>query len=283
MLTCRAILLLVCAACAWSGTVYTFEPSLYSGGSTSSIGTAPTLGGQDGWYDGGSQQNPVSGRVLIYPNNGTLPTAPGGGTQFVAMIGPNASTEHSATFAGASAWAITYDVLIHSFSSQSPIGSFFMFSPGAWQLHAYAAWDYPASGPNTWSAMFDVHHANGSSWMNQDAGTGFHGLQKDHWYQEQIVFNTTSNQILSVSLTDPGDPSAGGTYNPAGWYFAGGASGTFNVSGIGLYSIGEDALLFDNISLDAAPEPATWALLLPGAAALCCLRNRRRTAPARNR
>ena len=260
----RVVLLLVCAACAWSsGTVFTFENPPYAG---SRGGTA--LDGQDGWHVGGAGANSVTGVVLTYTGNG-IPAAPGGGAQFVGMIGPHAGDTHSATFTDASEWAITFYVLAHNFDTgnQYPIGDFFMFNNvTGFEFRAIYGWDPVTGGnPNTWSALFDYHDLSGNPIFGADTGVaGFHGLQTDHWYQEQIVFSTTSNSILSVSLDDPGNPSAHATYDPTGWYFSGVASGPFSVNGIGLYGGGatfENGLAFDNISLDAVPEPATLFLM----------------------
>jgi MYXO-CTERM domain-containing protein len=98
----------------------------------------------------------------------------------------------------------------------------------------------------------------------------------NQWYQEQIVFDTATNRILSVAIGDPANPSAAATYDPSGWYLYGGASAPFSVGGLGVFAYG--TLAFDNISLDPVPtpEPASWGLGLAGAAALGCLRARRR-------
>jgi MYXO-CTERM domain-containing protein len=203
---------------------------------------------------------------------GTISQAPpDGGAQFIGLIGPNVEDEHSATFAGGSVWAITFDVFVHSFNGSQTAGSFYLFGGGNYQLHAFP--NMGAAG--TWNAKFDVFSNTGAQINGADPGAGFDGLQMDHWYQEQIVFSTTSNQILSVSMDDPSNPGANATYDPTGWYFRGGASGPFSVAGLGVYAIG--TLGFDNISLEeTAPEPASWALCLLGAAALWRLRDGRR-------
>jgi hypothetical protein len=257
----RAILLLLSAACAWGGVVYTFEPPTYAGSPPGSGGTGGTpLGGQNGWITPSGY-----GNAMVYTYLGTGLSVPsGGGSQFVAVM-PNDEDEIGVSFAGSSEWAITFDVLVHSFSgSYFSAGSFYLYTPGVgYQLHAF-----PAVGtPGTWNAVYDVFNPDGSPLGYQDPGGRFDGLLMDQWYQEQIVLSTTSNQILSVSIN-------GATEDPTAWYLRGGASSPFSVTGMGIYGIG--TIGFDNITTDAVPEPASWSLWLAGAAALCCWRGRRR-------
>ena len=263
----RAIVLLpLLAACTWAGAVsYTFEPPTFSGSSFGAGGVA--LSGQDGWLTGGGL---ASGSVFTYGS--PIPVPPGGGSQFVAMQPGDENYVDGLSFAGSSEWAITFDILVYSFSGGNNAGgSFYLFADSTgYQLHAFP---YQTSG-STWNAKFDVFNPNGTPNNGVDLGGGFDGLQMDHWYQEQIVLNTTSNQILSVSIDDPGNPAANATDDPSGWYLYGGASAAFSVGGLGLRGIG--TLGFDDISLDAVPEPASWTLWLAGAAALCYLRGRRR-------
>jgi hypothetical protein len=268
-LTCIAYLLSF-AACAWSGTLYTFESPTYTG---SAGGTA--LGGQDGWF---TPNGYTGASVYTYAGTGA-PQAPGGGAQFIGLIGPNVQDNHLEAFVGASVWAITFDVFVDSFGSGSlSAGSFFLYTSGtSYQLHAF-----PMMSPGgTWNAKFDVFGAGGGTLNGQDPGAGFDGLAMGQWYQEQIVINTASNQILSVSIEDPNNPSSSATYDPTGWYLYGGASAPFSVGGIGVYANG--ILAFDNISLEEeqSPEPASWVLWLAGAAALGCLRAHRRQAVRR--
>ncbi len=267
-ITCIAFLLSF-AACAWSGTVYTFESPTYSGS-----GSGAALAGQDGWFTPGTYS---SASVYTYSGLGA-PVPTGGGSQFIGLLGPNVQDNHTETFVGSTVWAVTFDILVDSFGSGSrSAGSFFMYANSTgYQLHAF-----PSQGtPGTWNATFDVFNQNGGQFNGQDPGAGFDGLQMDRWYQEQIVFSTASNQILSVSIGDAINPSSGATYNPTGWYLYGGSSAAFSANGIGVYAIGN--LGFDNISLEevASPEPASWMLWLAGAVALCWLRGRRFTSAA---
>ena len=266
----RATLLLAFAACAWGGTMYTFEAPTYSGS-----GAGVGLGGQDGWFINGGMGDAT---VRTYADTGA-PVPFDGGAQFIALFGPNIQDNHLASFAGASVWDVSFDILVHSFDPGNPsAGSFFLYTPATgYELHAF-----PYMGPGgTWIADFDVFDQAGNRLNGQNPGGGFVGLNMDRWYQEQIVIDTDTNQILSVSVGDPGNPAAAATYDPAGWYLYGGAAAPFSVSGLGVFASG--TLGFDNIALDQVqtPEPASWGLGLAGVAALSWMRARRRRQQAR--
>ena len=269
----RVALVFLCASCVRAGTIgFGFESPVYNG---SASGTSLT--NQDGWYLGGGPGTP-GGVVYTYAGTG-IPVAPGGGAQFAALIGPSAREQHDIDFSSASTWSVTFDVLTHyAGSSTSPIGTFTMVhtANGTYQFRATDRWDLTGG---TWSMFFDVYHSNGDQWGTQDTQVGaFHGLSTDHWYQEQVVFDAASNRILLVSMYDPGT-AAGASFSPTGWYLGGGASASFSGDAILMYggpsSGSGNAIGFDNILLQSVPEPATWMLLLSGAAALCCLRRRK--------
>ena len=282
MTVSRVVLVLLCAACAWAGTVsFDFEPPLYTGSSAGSGGTP--LAGQNGWY---VYPSSVDGEVLTYLGAG-IPTPPNGGTQFVAMIGPSARDAHTVDFSSASTWSIAFDVLAHNLTQSyaNPAGAFVLFqsTPDVTEFSAEEDWD---GSSGNWSMVFNVYGSGGGSILNgQLAGAAFQGLSQDHWYQEQFVFDTASNRILSVSITDPGNFSA--SYSPAGWYLSGGASAAFNANALRLVGRGSAdspaAMGFDDIVIQAVPEPATCTLLLPGIVALCWLRRRRESATIRHR
>lgn len=273
MTVSRGVLVLLCASCAWSGTlsyVYDFEPPLYTG----SDGGTP-LAGQNGWY---VYTGSVDGIVLTYQGVGA-PVPPNGGTQFVGMVGPSARDAHTADFSAASIWSITFDVLADNQGQSygNPIGAFALFHDtlNDTQFSAEADWD---GNSGSWSMVFNVYGAGGGAIVNgQLAGSAFSGLSQDHWYQEQFVFDTAANRILNVSITDPGNFSA--SYSPAGWYLSGGASAAFSANAFRLVGRGTEAspaaMGFDDILIQAVPEPATWTLLLAGIAALCWVRSRR--------
>jgi len=259
------ILLLPLAVSAWGGTIYDFEAPGYNG----SAGGTP-LGGQAGWMVNTGDRD-----AGVYTYSGTgAPVPTGGDSQFAVLFGPNVQDDHSQSFAGSSVWDISFDILVHSFDPDySSAGSFFLYNRGTgYELHAFP-W-YPGT-PGTWDAVFDVFNSAGGRNSGVNPRGGFDGLQIDQWYQEQIVIDTALNQILSISIGQPGSPAAA-TYDPSGWYLYGGASAPFSVTGLGMFAYG--TLAFDNIAVDAVPtpEPAPWALGLAGAAVLCGLRARKR-------
>jgi MYXO-CTERM domain-containing protein len=258
-------LLAAFAACGWGGTLYTFEAPTYAGS-----GGGVGLNGQDGWLASNGNGDAT---VRRYADIGA-PVPFGGGGQFIVVIGPNVQDTHSASFTGASVWDVSFDIFVNKFDSNyTSAGSFFLFRNGTgYQIHAF-----PGAGQGgTWNADFDVFDSTGGRINGANPGAGFAGLQMNQWYQEQIVFDTATNRILSVAIGDPANPSAAATYDPSGWYLYGGASAPFSVGGLGVFAYG--TLAFDNISLDPVPtpEPASWGLGLAGAAALGCLRARRR-------
>jgi len=97
----------LCAACAWGGVVYTFEPSLcvFALLPPAALSGQPRLVRSD-WQlrpGGGSYS---TGQVYSYASTG-VPVAPGGGAQFVAMVGPGTSNVHSGIVCRLIRWAIT--------------------------------------------------------------------------------------------------------------------------------------------------------------------------------
>jgi hypothetical protein len=94
-------------------------------------------------------------------------------------------------------------------------------------------------------------------------GAGWTGLSQNNWYRESTVFNQTTNQIISLSITDL-TTNITSTVSPSGWYMLGGLGSQYGANAIRFSGMGpNNAQLIDNVSLDspdAAPEPASLFL-----------------------
>jgi hypothetical protein len=259
-----------------AGTVFTFEPATYSTGA---------IEGQDGWY------NPLTGGGgYVSPNDGTqVASNPTGGAQFAGMVnnkGTNARTEHLFDFSSASTWTVSYDILLKNFSttdSENTAGSFSLqnASESTYGFLAALGWMNEGVPTSAWAAVYYVADSGGTAgqkiaWMN---------LAQDHWYRQTTVFDISTKQILSASLTDLTGSSTFSTLTPTDWYFIGGAASTFTPDAIRLFAGGDtvtgNATGWDNISLDSptagvpgVPEPATVVMAGAALAALALWRRR---------
>jgi hypothetical protein len=110
-------------------------------------------------------------------------------------------------------------------------------------------------------------------------GSAWEGLLQNHFYSESTVFDQSTNEIVSVSITDLTTNSTT-TVSPVGWYLSGGANAPFVSNAFRFSGLGPtNGLLIDNVSLNAVPEPAT--LLLTGAGIIAVIVFRRRRATKR--
>ena len=284
---CAALALVACAE-AQAQFVSGFEAPVYAG---SAAGTIIT--GQDMFY------NPVAGSqdglVMTYAGNSLgLPANPTGGDQFVASIGadplpavpvPFSRAQRDIVYgSGTGVWTAAFDIaaataLVTTLPASDNIGSFStQLFPGEQTLIALARWTDPLTAAN-WNADYVWFDAIGTQLIEQVPDPGFQNLQIDHWYHWSSTFDLTTNQVLSVSITDL-TTAVTATHNPVGRFLFGGAAGAPTPTGFRFFggtnagSPNRNALAFDNLSI--IPEPGVVSLLVLGGSAMLLRRRRTR-------
>jgi hypothetical protein len=207
---------------------------------------------------------------------------PRGGNNLLILTGNGNSSagtvtydraQHGFDYSGASMWAVSYDISAVNVSSSGLddsyyIGGFSIMSTndGA-SLVVDDAWD-SSSTDSTWSSIYWDYDAQG----NLEGAVAWTGLAQNHWYTESAVFDTNSNRILSLSLTDL-TTNLTETISPSGWYMAGGAGAPFGANAFRFSGLGwGNGMLIDNVTLDPVPEPATLVLAGLGLIALIAFR-----------
>jgi hypothetical protein len=194
--------------------------------------------------------------------------------------------QHDFNFSQAGEWTVSYDFFAANLSSSGNsrdtdyIGGFSVLSAsnGAAALIVDDAWDDSSTG-STFSSIYWAYDASGHL-LNPNAVAVWAGLAQGEWYRESTVFDTNSNRILSVSITDL-TTHLTATFSPSGWYMAGGAGGQFGANAFRFAGLGwSNGMLIDNVSLDPVPEPAT--LFLAGLGFIALIAFRRRWATARS-
>lgn len=271
------------------GTVYNFEST--PAGQIPVWNNGPASG-WDGWYT--PPANLVSGSLpaSVY-TYGSLPNTvardPAGAGDGEKVLGllqtPPGSVEraqHDFDFSQAAAWSVAYDLLVgdlnHSGNSYGTdyIGSFAPLSTNASGAPFIVLDGWDSSTSSTWGSLYYAYDANGGVLdpNGVSPGTAWTGLLQNHWYSESTAFDRNSNRILSVSITDLTTNSTT-TVSPGGWYMAGGANAPFGANAFRFAGFGSaNALLVDNVTLNAVPEPATLFLMGMGFIALSAFRRR---------
>lgn len=259
--------------------VSNFEPPAFAGS-----GTGTLLTGQQGWYippppvAAGSVDFNVftyAGNSLGFPANSNST----GGTQFVAGVsagGTNvARGQHDVDFSIASQWTLSTDV-VHRFNGTLPtaqnLGSFSLSNltllNGFRQLIGLHTWVDTATATN-WNMgylAFDAAGApiGGVANVPQSPGAAWNGLAIDNWYRESYTVDFSTNQILSVSITDI-TTGIVSTANPVGWFMLGGAAGvgTPLPNAVRYFAGGATGNVagWDNLSVQPIPEPSSLALV----------------------
>jgi hypothetical protein len=239
------------------------------------------LNGQQGWY------NPVTGSIepLVYTYAGNalgFGNNPTGGQQFFAGTATTnpARAQRDIDFSVANQWTLSYDFAA-LYTGTPPaadnLGSFSVQNPNDPSFRGFIALNrwVDTANPVAWKAEYHVFDADGNGLLWQSAGSEWMNLPVNRWFRQSTTINFTTNQILSVSITDILTNTTT-TVNPQGWYMTGGANPTGVLPGAirmfsGFGATG-NTMGWDNV--EVVPEPAS--LLALGAGAALMARRRRR-------
>jgi hypothetical protein len=259
-------LLLWSAAAAAGPAFYTgFEAPDYNGSSDGVVVT-----GQQGWYlpdVAGS----VDQFVFTYDGNALgLPSNPFGEDQFVGgqpmQLGDLARAQLNFDWSQATVWTVSYDIAT-GFNGILPasdfLGSFSLQDSNiARYFIAVNGWVNPDIADH-WNALYIVFDSTGLMIdpLGLSPGPAWRNLAVDHWYNQSTTFDFDSNTILSVSITDL-DSGDTATFEPTGWYLAGGAVSRPPLpTALRLFVGGGDAVPgnvggYDNLTITAVAGPA---------------------------
>jgi hypothetical protein len=274
-----AMCALIAGASAHAQYVTGFERPAFTGSST---GVAAA--GQSGWYTP-AVAGTLGKEIYSYAGNALgLPANPTGGAQFIGGRSAGGTAfpraQYNTTF-GAGLWSISYDIAVGfngTLPSADNLGSFSLNDQtqvqGTYkQFIALNRWMDNNNTALGWRAEYNVVNAAGAALNNQSPGAAWNNLLTDRWYRQTTVFSFTTNEIVSVSLTDLSTNTTN-TVNPAGWYLTGGAASALPLPGAVRFFTGGNAgniTGWDNLTI--IPTPGALALL--GLSGLAAARRRR--------
>ncbi len=267
--------LLLCGGAAAAGPAFLtgFEAPDYDGSSD-----GVPAAGQQGWYVP-STPGSVDQFIFTYQDNALgLPADANGEDQFFGAQTPEQTDPINPLFprgqldfdwSAATVWTVSYDFTsayngdlpavdnISSFSLQdSLVARYFI---------AVNTWVNPDTATN-WDANYIVFDASGvpADPPGLSPGAAWRNLDVGHWYNQSTTFDFDSNTVTSVTITDL-DTGDSTTFQPNGWYLAGGAvsrpplptSLRFFVGGGGAgASQPGNVGAFDNLEIDAVTVPS---------------------------
>ncbi len=266
-LATSGLLLLSAAAAAGPTPILMtgFEAPDYDG-SAAGVPVAP----QQGWYVP-STAGSVDQFVFTYEGNALgLPANPFGEDQFLGAqslnVGDFPRAQLDFDWSQATVWTVSYDIST-GFNGTPPandfLGSFSLQdSLVARYFIAVNGWVNPDTA-DQWNALYIVFDSTGSMIdpLGLSPGPAWRNLAVDHWYNESTTFDFDSNTILSVSITDL-DSGDTATFEPNGWYLAGGAVSRPPLpTGLRFFVGGGDAVpgnvgAWDNLEIDAVVGPS---------------------------
>jgi len=280
------------ASLAFGNFTSDFEAPDYNGSAAGTqLTDGPAPGGpaaQQGWYaPTGEDYN-----VYTYANNpfGMTAVNPTGGDQFAAGGSPGVNTTHQRgqhDEAPAPGLPVLYgfDFNVKTLLDDPALAPFsnagsFSLQPSNVNLNMLM-WreggDPPVNDPgvNYTLSYLGIKDAAGTDIGRQHASST---LLEDHWYRNEVIVDFDSNRVLQGTLTDLAT-MAQTVITPQDWYLAGGATRPpeNEILAFRMFSFhaadNPNMMAFDNVVVEAIPEPATLCLL--GLGALSVLRRRR--------
>ena len=267
----HALLRLAVSGLLLWGSAAVAGPAFYTGfedfdGSSDGV----TVNGQQGWYTP-NVTGSVDEFIFTYDGNALgVPANPFGENQFLGgqsqQPGDLLRAQYDFNWSQATVWTVSYDVAT-GFNGILPasdfLGSFSLQdSTIARYFVAVNGWVNPDTADH-WNMLYIVFDSTGSMIdpLGTSPGAAWSNLAVDHWYNESTTFDFDSNTILSVSITDL-DSGDTATFEPNGWYLAGGASPRLPLpTALRFFVGGGDAVPgnvggYDNVTITAVSGPS---------------------------
>lgn len=271
-------LLSVFAVASIAGTAFADLPQLYCTGFEPPDYAVGTLTGQDEWFlpaVAGSQNFRVEGY------GGAITPNPTGESQY-AIGTPLSTTEfaraqHSASFQDATSYILSYDVNALGWPAKPPavnnIGSFSTQNSATTRftqsLFVWNDLNNPAAG---WTTQVVNINAAGTNlgFVTPGANPAFSSLLFNHWYRHSLTIDFTTNQLLSISITDL-HTSTTTTVAFTDVFLGGGSNNALGLAmpdAIRMFTGGSPNIttLWDNVCIEIVPAPAAGVLGLLGVA-----------------